>query len=188
MIFMTENKFTEDNDRISNTSTISPGGDFGETDSPDGTAPDISNPLSSPSYGPDYPGHTAHEGQKDSSGFDESDMRGLAEHGYDGTGQLQSAVDADKTSTMNSPDRPPGHDDPSTDFLSSSPQTQPGSVMRNNDEDSQPVQTSNEYDAHQDRVPEDQKEEPHESSSGGMMENLKAKMEEAKTSILHDNK
>lgn len=87
---MTSNTFMNDENRNNENPVVLGGGDFGEVDSPDGSAPDISSPLSTPEYGTDRPGPHDEDIIRDGSA-----MRGLAEHGYDGTGNLQAAVDSD---------------------------------------------------------------------------------------------
>lgn len=189
--------FKDDEDRNLTPSTIAPGGDFGETDSPDSTAPDISSPLSSPAS-PEYPRTPAH-----SSGFSDSDMRGLAEHGYDGTGNLKSAVDYDETS-QRSPDsdteeysdgsfREQSNQAFSSEGLGQTPHgIQPGSVMREDDGVTigpglTPTRDDNTFTT-EDRVPSENRDEGKDKDSGGMMGNLKDKLEEAKEGILGGNK
>lgn len=179
MIFMTSNTFKDDDDRNTNTATIEPGADFGETDSPDGSASDISDPLSPPSYGPDYPA-------KESSGLDESDMKGLAEHGYDGTGNLKAAADEGAASSGKSfQDYGPDGNDANAGSPASGIGQTPGSVMREDDRTSmgtglRPSEEDNPYGTSEVRAGDQDDSKP------GMMENLKEKMEEAKENILGD--
>lgn len=189
-------RFEKDEDRDMNPSTIAPGGNFGETDSPDGTAPDISTPLSSPA-GPDYPD------RQEGTGFTDSDMRGLAEHGYDGTGNLKSAVDYDPNQTKDSNAEEysdgsfntPKHQAFSGEGLGKTPDTihTPGSVMREDDGVTvgpglTPTRDDNTFTTNPDRVPSEDRTNDSDKDSGGMMGNLKDKLEEAKEGILGGNK
>lgn len=142
---MTSNTFMNDENRNDDPSTIGlGGGDFGEADSPDGTATDVSSPLSSLEYGTDRPGPHDEDIIRDDAA-----TRGLAEHGYDGTGNLQAAVDSDSNTDSDRPpvdsdteeysdgsfenETYPAGDDKSQGFSTQGLGQTPGSVMRNSD-------------------------------------------------------